>query len=549
MIRFILVSSAAIILIISIAATFVFYMFQNNAAEDIVKKTEQGTTENSVKNFNNSVNNLCSISSYFSTYQSIPLRYIDPTTQVWITNSINNQLNSYMVNYRFIKSISVTIDGIEISNGTVESGEKELLDTFLEQKIYRYKTPSGYPNYLCFENTNNSFTKNPTKIIANLQKICDAVFTEESEHHIEYVVNSNGKIILSNNVAAIFTDIPDRIGDYSTNAFYTTYGKNGKEFITVRKIADNCPFTYISVCNYAYYSKILRTSMLTSIFFGIALFIILLLTTFLIVHYTYRPIKTISTVLYSYYPDIDINTDEITFLVNSISKNISDKQNIEKEMEQTLKKLNYAQIKALQSQLNPHFLFNTLENIKGMSVRQYGVDNKIEQSIILLDKIIFESINQKNILTSVKNEIEISKCYISLMQLRSGDKFTVNWDVDTILLNASIIRFTLQPLIENSIQKGFKDKTRNCTINIDVKTDGEFMLISVSDNGSGIEKSKLEILKNTIQDINTVPDRHVGLHNLNSRIKFLYSNDFGITDIKSSTEGTTVFIKYPLKFF
>ena len=242
-----------------------------------------------------------------------------------------------------------------------------------------------------------------------------------------------------------------------------------------------------------------------------------------------------------------MHEDEITFITLQIQNTIKEKRNLEQRLPETVKKLNHSQIAALQSQINPHFLFNTLENIKGISVSNYGINNDIEKSLILLDTILYESINQKNILSSIQEEINITKTYIELMRLRYGNVFTVEWSVtNDSICHAKIIRFTLQPIIENCFLKGFNRKRTDNKICISfVESDGNIE-ISITDNGKGIEPELLKRIKSDLSDFENNESNHVGLKNVNLRIKLLFGDDYGISDIKSDCNGTTVKIKIPI---
>lgn len=133
------------------------------------------------------------------------------------------------------------------------------------------------------------------------------------------------------------------------------------------------------------------------------------------------------------------------------------------------------------------------------------------------------------------------------MRLRYGNVFTVEWSVtNDSICHAKIIRFTLQPIIENCFLKGFNRKRTDNKICISfVESDGNIE-ISITDNGKGIEPELLKRIKSDLSDFENNESNHVGLKNVNLRIKLLFGDDYGISDIKSDCNGTTVKIKIPI---
>ena len=544
----VLTVSIVTIITISSIVSYTVYSLLNNSIERTVERFETANAQLIYHNFENSVNTVCSISGYLATLNSLPIDYMDKTANQWVKTAISSTINSYLLNYSYISSIHTNIGNTPFSAGVRHDGEFVKLTQYNGFEI-SICTDDSWPHFFQFESIDSNYNINRTVIQIKSEILSESVFSSNNSRQ-EYITDSTGTVILSNNGGAIFDNLKSfcEVDIENTTSYFSLNNSFGKKkYVTAECDVNSMPFIYISEIDADYYLALTRIALIQSIFIGIVLTVLSVILVYLIVKYTYKPIREISETFTHYYPDVQIMENEIEFINSQIRNTIKEKRNLEEKLPETIERLNRSQIAALQSQINPHFLFNTLENIKGLSVSNYGIDNEIEKSLILLDTILCESINQKNILSSVEEEIHITKTYIELMRLRFGDIFTVDWNIpDDCLYHAKIIRFTLQPIIENCFLKGFDRKRTDNKISIlIVEADGNIE-ISISDNGKGIEPKLLEKIKSTLSDSENFESDHVGLKNINLRIKLLFGYDYGITDIESDNGGTVVKIKIPL---
>ena len=207
------------------------------------------------------------------------------------------------------------------------------------------------------------------------------------------------------------------------------------------------------------------------------------------------------------------------------------------------------QYEMLASQINPHFLFNTLETIR---MKAFGKgDTEVATAIKLLGKSMRHVLETSGKLTSLKSELEYIATYLDIQKLRFLDKIDygilVPDDVDTE--EYKILPLLLQPIVENAFVHGLENVEKGGYIHIDIKSEANHMMVVVSDNGGGMTdtdlKALLEKLKAPQRD---AAQRSIGLYNINRRIKLYYGDEYGI-DIKSvSGSGTQVFIILPLDF-
>lgn len=198
-----------------------------------------------------------------------------------------------------------------------------------------------------------------------------------------------------------------------------------------------------------------------------------------------------------------------------------------------------AELKALVAQVNPHFLYNTLDCINWMALRkeEYEISNMLSN----LAQILRYSLGNVNEQVPIYSEIEWLKKYIFLQQVRFNNSFELNLAIDEALLSCKIYKLLLQPLVENAIIHGFKgfDSGRKLFISVDRYQDSKLKII-VCDNGAGIPQDMLSrIFK---QDL----ENSIGINNVWNRIKIYYGEQASLDVISEEGQGTSVVLIIPL---
>ncbi len=205
-----------------------------------------------------------------------------------------------------------------------------------------------------------------------------------------------------------------------------------------------------------------------------------------------------------------------------------------------------AELNSLQSKINPHFLYNTLESIRGAAL-YYGIDSiaSMAKSLSLLFRY---SINS-NVLVSVKEEVENMGNYITIQNFRHDDKFEVIYNIPEKVYGYKILKLILQPIVENSIKHGLEMKLGKGTIKITCRDLGSIIKIEISDDGSGMAPEKIAELNRLLSDGSPVNDSGsgtgIGVQNVNSRIKLYFGEQYGIRFREAQT-GTIAEIMLPV---
>ena len=200
-----------------------------------------------------------------------------------------------------------------------------------------------------------------------------------------------------------------------------------------------------------------------------------------------------------------------------------------------------SELKALQNQINPHFLYNTLDSIIFMIEK--NENEKAEQMIVALSKFFRISISRGKNIIPLKDEIEHVKNYLLIQKIRFGDQFSYSINVEETLYKYYVIKLILQPIVENAIEHGLDEYSNDGKIEIDGKEDEEFIILSIKDNGFGISEEKLKEIEDSFHDKNI--HKGVGLQNVYQRIKIYYGEKADIKINSVIDEGTTIFIYIP----
>lgn len=217
-----------------------------------------------------------------------------------------------------------------------------------------------------------------------------------------------------------------------------------------------------------------------------------------------------------------------------------------------------AQFLALQNQINPHFLYNTLEGIRSEALIA-GLEN-IARMTEALSTFFRYTISHTEHLVSLQMELDNTRNYFFIQQYRFGDRLnlSINMEEDcTRILQCRLPKLTLQPIVENSIVHGLERKKGKGTLNIRVIITVDRLLITVSDDGVGMNEQTLEDLRNRLifrsldyVKTNAEPYRHSGiaLENVNNRIKLLFGEEYGLSVESTAGAGTDVHISLPAVF-
>ena len=235
----------------------------------------------------------------------------------------------------------------------------------------------------------------------------------------------------------------------------------------------------------------------------------------------------------------DSSEDEMSVLSRKINSMVEDLQQFMKTQKSDEKRKRELELQMLQSQINPHFLFNTLNTLKWLAViNRVPILNK---GISSLSELLRSTILDNNEEITIEKEVENLNHYFNIQKIRYVDRFHVTYHIDEHLLSCSIPKFILQPVAENSIIHGISDQGKSLTININIYSVEELLYIEIVDNGKGFDVENIQKVepKNKLSSI--------GIKNVRERIKLHYGDQYGLFISSVVGVGTTCQIIIPIR--
>lgn len=234
--------------------------------------------------------------------------------------------------------------------------------------------------------------------------------------------------------------------------------------------------------------------------------------------------------------------DEISYLSITFNKMIDRIQKLMNQIIEDEKEKREAELRVLQAQINPHFLYNTLDTLQW---KAYEVDNSEMISIIeSLSRFFRISLSNGKEFIPIEKEIEHVRNYLNIQSIRFSDILSYDFEIQ-IKDSVPVLKLFLQPLVENSIKHGIRPKLTPGHIHIRVVQIDSKYIFEVSDNGVGISKDKLDEIKNEIK--NQTPHESYGLINIYNRMKIVYGDCVKMEILSQKDKGTLVHIEIEMK--
>lgn len=272
--------------------------------------------------------------------------------------------------------------------------------------------------------------------------------------------------------------------------------------------------------------------------------------TFYLTRRNYRQLLAITSLLRSaennrtpLKPPSKVN-DEYSYIIQNMIAHFIEHRYIQTQLSEKKYRLQVMELLALQSQINPHFLYNTLNSIYWETVGLTGKPNKASDMIEDLSDMLSYSFSRPTNEVTWEEEIANTVSYINIQKKRYKDTFDVLFEYDEEILKLHTMKLLLQPLVENSLYHGIKEKTGNGLIKIKILRVGEQLRLVVSDNGNGIPSDRLTEIRRSLV-ASDEQSKHIGLLNTNKRLKLLYDRNYQITIKSRLGLGTVISIMLP----
>ncbi len=343
-------------------------------------------------------------------------------------------------------------------------------------------------------------------------------------------------------------DLKERVMD-RTNG-YTLENINNKKYFISQITSDFTKWKYFNFIPYeSVFNKIILIRNILLIVFAVVFFTSIIVSLKLAKNLT-KPIDSLAAkmkrveegnfeVVDKEGPD-NYRLDEIGYLEKDFDMMVVKISNLIQDNYVKQLAVKDAQYKALQAQINPHFLYNTLESINCLA--KINNQKSISMMVESLGNLLRSSITTKENVVTLEDEIRLLEYYINIQKIRYEERLDFNMQIGEEFKRCRIPKLTLQPIVENSINYGLENMLDVCSINVKAAKEADYIKVIVEDNGPGIDTETLEKLNNTDFKPRGLG---IGLMNIDRRIKIMYGEGFGISVTSGKEKGTTVFIRLP----
>ena len=279
---------------------------------------------------------------------------------------------------------------------------------------------------------------------------------------------------------------------------------------------------------------------------AVVVLIAALLTSWLLFRFLGRPLRGLASAMESFESDADHfahkpvgGTREVQELSDSFEHMVLRIQELMTTVREEEINLRKTELKALQAQINPHFLYNTLDSIAWMC--EQGRNADAVRMVHALARLFRISISRGHELIPIAKEIEHAESYLQIQMYRYKNQFTYAFDVDPDCLDYYCNKITLQPIIENSINHGLDLMVDEGRIDVLVRQDGDDIVFSVLDNGVGMSEEQIE----AIMQHGPTDRTGIGIKNVNDRLKIYFGKSYGLHITSEPDVGTCVEIRMP----
>ncbi|MDD6484953.1 MAG: histidine kinase [Clostridiales bacterium] len=539
-------------------------LFYSNTFKSLKKEImfENSSVLDGTKNIVDSTLSECDmLSSYIASNSNTQPFMLSSNYEGYITE-LAKLAKTLPLIYKYIDSVYIYSE----YNSSVYAGERNMpMDEFTDTAwLEDYKVIDDIRGIIISRNKNNTYPPLITiikpiyvadekrgAVIMNINSQTlyrSLVYGRYKDGQEFFLLDSSGRIIMSKDIS-YFNQGFDVLG-------FNLDSQNGENSVSEENNVIVCSsggqfgFTYISTYPMTLYEQQLSKIRWQVFIISLGLLIFCFIIAYVISATSYTPLREIISFLDTAAPVAAPGTNdqnELIYIINSIKLHIKDKEKMEEILKERMNMLKRAQYDMLQAQINPHFLYNTLETINWMAFKLSGSENPVSTSLVKLAAFFRNTLSSSGYLISVEEEIKYTKDYINILELRYGDLFDIEWNIDQSLLSCTIIKICFQPIIENAVYHGFKPKDGKGLLTISGTADKSNAVFTLRDDGVGMDAASLERLNTSLRDnVYSESGKHIGLENVNKRIKIIFGEKYGIFVKSKQGYGTEVIITIPI---
>lgn len=425
------------------------------------------------------------------------------------------------------------------------------LESRCKNGSYPFLLTMLYPIY-------NEHGKKTGAVVINvdLERLNETIGRSYKDQQKFYMLDDDGKLLYSSVSKTIkYPELLPKEWEMISGSMQTITGfmelstEDGENIITMMEA--DFGGHYVLYSPREYYQESIELTKQYVIRNSIWTFLVCMVMSCVLAAYSYRPIRHIMNEIEmgenvrDEFIGEENKVNEIQYISNMIRSTKRRNAKLKLEVEEWIEKLGHAQVQALQSQINPHFLYNTLDSINWMVMERLGTETEVSQAIYSLAQLLRMSMKRSSYLIPLEEELEHARVYLELLDIRYPDKIKVHWEVGENLMAIKVVRLCLQPIIENAVMHGLK-KRRYCG-DIYIKGDlvNDVLVIWIEDNGIGMCREDCMRVNRELNTEYQMVDNHVGIRNVNQRMKILFGENYGIQLRPGDDGGLVVVLCFP----
>ncbi|MBQ9965888.1 MAG: histidine kinase [Clostridia bacterium] len=551
---FLIFFSIFMVLVIAISGYLVLSGAKNT--EERISAFENNEIEKTATEINSSLYQVATVCSYLSTINFADNLVVSPNENYQSYLISQNQIDSYSTIFNYINEIYVRDSSGKLYHTSkaekqfpqVEGESSKLNGELRNSQIYTTTKQNAFENfYFLLSSSQTGYADNDVCVSLNTIALAKQILSYAGDR-VECIVDGNGIILSSYDASKIGSNLYDayKIHNYGVSDFTRQVKIDETDHIVTMKKIKNTELYAASITDKDYYSAYFKSNIYSSILICFIFFVAAVMICTVIIQVSYRPIKDILLQIQQYQEvNIDKDVNEINYINEKLAEMYQSNALLDEKSRKALGELKSWNVAALQAQICPHFLYNTLDSINWLAYKHLDMDNPISLAVQDTAYIMRLSLDISRMLSNISEEIEVTKKYIEILDVRYEHRFNIIWDIDESVLDCVIPRLCIQPLIENAVNHAFIDNIENNAITISVKGVGQTIVITVSDNGVGIPVARLAQIKENINTNNMGTGKNVGLRNINMRCKIIYGNEYGLTIESDENSGSAFHITIP----
>lgn len=545
-------SVLCIILAIVFLASATIFIFNYTQSKNDIRSQIQTTEKNNLIHFKNMAQSAFDqIALINASFAKLYITHLDPDGVDAYSNytTLLKQITLCITMYDYVDGVYLKNQSYEIEKGsttkTLESSTR--IGQYKNTQLYVQPQESERCRLVFYQPASDD-TDNDVIVSVNGRNLGKQLLGGYQPQTMKFITDKQGNILISNrndyiekNIFTLFSFEKNKLGELSK----TVALPDGDYIFSSTQIED-LELYCVSLTSFTVYDSHSKTVQNRSITLAVILMIATTLLALLLTYIAYRPLRSVITTAKNYYPlALNESYDEIQAIQDILKSAHQDNASLQQEIGRSTEALRHQQILALQAQISPHFIFNVLDSINWMSIQLHGCDNVVSECVQNTQTLFAYCMNYNTLFSSLQEELEIAKSMVVILSSQFNLDIEITEDIPPELRECKILKLCLEPLFENAIIHGYANYASTGAIHITARTDGKDIVLKIRDYGVGMTPQELE---NLLESINRNPadsGSHIGIRNVNLRLKLLFGEGYKLDIASQKNAGTTFTLHIP----